>query len=135
MNILTPRQKLQRIRAMADELREMFVGANPSIATDQTGVVRLGLHQCRSYEYATDTMRGLGFGKREKQTMPDGATGKTAILGRDSIENIVATAYCNELPPTCRLETYEVKVKKVKKTVEGEVTVKRQRIVCDVPLD
>ena len=103
------------------------------MAIDSAGAVRLGLHSCRSYDYATETMRGLGFGKRDKQTLPLGKTGRTALTGRDETLNLTVTAYSNELPPTCRIEI--TKVRKPRRVSNGEyVEVEKRRIVCDMDI-
>lgn len=134
MNLLTPRQKLQRLVAIANELRELFANCDPSIAVDGA-TTRVQFHNCGDYAYATNLMRGLGFGKRDKQTMPSGKSGKTAINGISDEFKLIATAYCNQLPPTCKIVEYEVETPAKKTTTVGTKKVIRRRIECLIETD
>lgn len=129
--LLSPRQRLQRLAEIAKELREIFPNCSPSLHAEESGEVRLSLHRCHSYDIAVNAMRSLGFGRRDKQTLPEEG-GKTVINATSQEFKLRASAYCNQLPPTCRVETYTVSVPKRKTVVDGTVEKTRKRIICDL---
>jgi hypothetical protein len=130
---MTPEQKLTRIKQMALELAEMFPAPRIGLSV-ANGAASIALHGCNDYQQATDMLRSLGMGKRDKQvlTVDQGTPSErvfTTIEG--AAQGVSATVYCDSLPPTCRIETVTERIPKRETVDTGEfIEVQKRKVVC-----
>lgn len=123
--------KIERLKAMAEELRQMFPGKDPELWAHSDGRLDLSLHGPCVYADSTPLFRELGIGKREKHVFnPENpwfcATGET--------EGVLVKFFGKGLPNTCRVETFTEKIPKQQTVTTDEfVEIQRARIVCGEP--
>lgn len=123
-----------RLRAIAAELSALI----PQGHSVELNVKRyadppcLGLcvHGIKSYDEATGFMRYLGVGDREKQAYND-ELGTRSVLQGDLANGIHVIAFCNGLPPSCRLEETVERIPKTEIIQKDQfIEVRRMKVVC-----
>lgn len=122
--------KTEKLKKIATQLHKLFPGGMVTLQVNVhegnvTGL-ELSYFGTRTYVEATEWMRDLGIGKREKAVYNT----YTALTGE--VDGIKVRTYPDDMPPTCRLETYTEKIPVTQTVNTGEfVEVQRTRVVCD----
>lgn len=117
---------IERIKAIAQQLREVFPGTSVQLSVDQFGdAVSVSYHGTRTYHEAEEWFRALGIQRRDKRVWPT----YTALTGeRDGVQ---FTTYPDELPPCCRKIEKIERIPKIETKETGEfVEIKRMVIEC-----
>ncbi len=122
--------KVKRIKEIAAELAAMFPGRRVDLdgcGDSNNNLLRLYIFGPKTYDEATEELRSLGVGTREKTPTKD----NTTLDGR--IEGIHVYTYCPQLPPTCHLEKRTRRIPKTEVvTVANQfVEVEETVVVCD----
>ena len=125
-------RRIERVKEIAEEIRVLF----PEVRHIQIAILperieltaHLTTNDCGkiTYDQATDFLRTLGVGIRQKR--PDVA-GYTVLRG--NTEGVEVVTYPDELPPSCRKVTFTERIPKQQTVDTGEfVEVDRTKIVC-----
>ncbi len=94
------------------------------------GSIDINLHEAGTYVQATETLRKLGIGKRNKRVIQTGESYWSIAYG-DIAPGITVTAFCSDIPSTCHVEKYTEKIPKQQTIDTGQfVEVERIRVVC-----
>lgn len=123
-----------RLRAIAAEL-DRLIPAGHSVELDvrryaHPSDIKISVHGLNSYQEATEFMRYLGIGDREKQAYND-ELGTRSVLQGDLANGIHVIAFCNGLPPSCRLEETVERIPKTEVVQKDEfIEVRRMKVVC-----
>jgi hypothetical protein len=132
--------KIQRIKAIAAELREMFPGMSCVSLDAQTysevPTEEIRLHGVKTYAQSTNIFRSLGIGCRHKTPyIASNSIGAyTQVTG--TIDRVTLSAYPDELPPSCHIEKVVERIPKQQTVDTGEfIEVERQKVVCGHELE
>src|SRR5439155_25844669 len=101
------------IQEIAGALRGLFPGLDPCMDTFKKDI-SVSIHGLETYAAATQLMRGLGIGVREKNVFP------TFTLLTGEVDGVRIKCFPNELPPTCHREKYIERVPKTQTVDTGE---------------
>jgi len=125
---MTPEEKCQRIKAMAEELHEMFPdGKQVVLSWMEWDVPAIDIHRVSDYDTGTHVLRSLGIGEREKRVFVEPTPWST--LSGKTANGITATAFLDELPPSCHVEEKQVEVDEMIPTGK-KVMETRHVVVC-----
>jgi len=123
--------KSEEILQIAQRLRELWPDVLKIEVEVMEGHVGVSFYRCPSYEDGTTLLRDFGVGRREKHVVSD--SNPWCYLTGATDNGIFATAYCQGLPPACRVEEYVERVPKADTIVRDDefIEVKRKRVVCE----
>jgi hypothetical protein len=123
---------VQRIKEIIEELRAELGSAPYEAPISMTLDVRnytknqLSLHGFKTYSEAEAALRAIGVGKRSKGILGEHSTVLSGFIG-----DIEFTAFCDDLPPSCKVVSYAEKIPKQQTVDTGEfIEVSRTKIVC-----
>lgn len=117
---------VEETKELARRLRELFPNAHVCLTCSSDGTNTVSYFGKKTYAEATEWLRELGAGKREKKV----SQSYSAIDGK--VGEITFTAFMSELPPTCRKVTVTERVPKTQTVETGEfIEIQREVIKCD----
>lgn len=117
--------KIEQIKAIAAQLRELYPGKTVILEVDQTGGIDFTYHGTRTYAEATEFFRELGIQRREKKVYDT----YTALNG--TVDNVLVRTYPDELPPSCRKVKKIERIPKLETKETGEfIEIEREVIEC-----
>lgn len=119
------------LKAMADRLRELFPESNHvtlSVTHYSEPSQELAIHHVGDYHAGTALMQRLGIGKRDKRIL-DGTTEHPWSVLEGEAEGVLFTAYCNSIPPSCRIEITTKRIPKTATVDTGEFIEVQERVV------
>lgn len=118
-------EQLEAVRRATQILREAFGGRHFSLMVYGENSIQLCCHGYKTYAEATEWLRSLGAGDRDKRVHDT----YTELRGR--IGNLEFITYPDELPPTCRKVTKIERVPKTQTVETGEfIEITREVIEC-----
>lgn len=121
---------LDKIAVLMRELQAQYGKGTISVGIYPNDGVTVDFHTVGTYSEATEFMQSLGIGERKKTIIDDTARPWCSLTGKNA-SGLTVQAFCNGLPPSCKLEIYTERVPKTQ-TVEtdGFVEIERRRVVC-----
>ncbi len=119
--------KLSKLKTLLDGIAELLPG---SVSVTVRGDYRdVTIHGVQTYAVATEIMRSLGVGERQKQIIQ---TDRIWVNVWGVLDGINVNVYCSELPPCCRLEKELVRIPKTEVVSSNSefIEVERTKVVC-----
>ena len=126
-------KQLANIKRAAAFLKLAFAacpsGSRPSLAIGYDGQIAVSVFEVGNNDAATQLMRDLGIGEREKTIHEAGTRPWHTLCGKN--DGVTVTAFVDGVPHTCKIEHYVEQVPKTQVVTTGEfVEIPRTRVVC-----
>jgi hypothetical protein len=116
------------LKSICDRLRQMFP-ESPYIALYARDYGdEIGIHSVGDYTAVTAMMQRIGIGERQKAIF-GASSDKPWSVQRGDAEGIEFTAYCNNLPPSCRIETTTKRIPKTQVVDTGDFIEVQEHVV------
>lgn len=118
------------------QIRDWFPQApgEMSVNINSYGVT-VCLHEVKDYALATEILRSVGIADRDKQIFESDGRHLVNLHGRTP-EGIEIKVFCEQLPPTCRLEKTLERIPKQQTVDTGDfIEVERLKVVCGEPVE
>ncbi len=125
----TPEETALALRNISDTLRELFPEAERTSMMNNPEGLTIALHGLTNYSAATESMRRLGIGEREKQSHdPQNPWG---VLSGKMACGISVDAFHRGLAPSCKIITSFKSIPKTQTVDTGDtIQVPTMVIVC-----
>ncbi len=126
----------RQLDSLRRQIRKLFPSHKGRIAVhviegyspETFDALEITVYGCKTYAEGTELLRSIGIGEREKQIIDDD---KPWVSVKGNIGADEVSAYCDGLPPSCRIETFVERIPKQQTVDTGEfVEVERSKIVC-----